>query len=241
MVEVLPRTPDEYKHGWQKARESTALSLSGVHFGHYIVAIEDVITKKINLLMATIPMIMGISPQWWRHALNVMLENVARNCLVEKLQIIMLFEADFNNNNKWIGQEVMWNAKKLDKVVPEQYGSCSQKAAGTQCLNKWLFYDYIWAMRIPAALCSNDTKSCYDHIVLLITALALCRLGAVASAMQSMVTTLAQLQHHVRSAYGSSTCAQGQTEWPEPVARIGQGNGAGPQIWAVVSTPLLPS
>jgi len=46
MVEVLPCTPNEYKHRWQKARESTTSSLSGVHFGHYIAAIEDVITKK---------------------------------------------------------------------------------------------------------------------------------------------------------------------------------------------------
>jgi len=51
--------PDEYKYGWQWARESTASSLSGMHFGHYIAAIEDTITAKINHLMATIPMIMG--------------------------------------------------------------------------------------------------------------------------------------------------------------------------------------
>jgi len=33
--------------------------------------------------------------------------------------------------------------------------------------------------------------------------------------------------------------SQGQEDWPEPVAGIGQGNGAGPQIWAAVSTPLF--
>jgi len=32
---------------------------------------------------------------------------------------------------------------------------------------------------------------------------------------------------------------QGQCEWLDPVTRIGQGNRAGPQIWAVVSTPLF--
>jgi len=85
MVEVQSRMPDEYKYGWQRARESTASSLSGVHFGHYIAAIEDAITEKINCLMATIPMITGMSPQRWRHALNVMLEKVAGNCSVEKL------------------------------------------------------------------------------------------------------------------------------------------------------------
>jgi len=131
----------------------------GIHFGHYIAAVKEILTEKINRLMATIPMITGISPQRWRHALNVMLEKVAGNCSVEKLRIIMLFEADFNNNNKWLGRAVMRNAKQLEEIAPEQYGSRSHKAAGTQCLNKRLFYNYIQAMHIPAALCSNDAKS----------------------------------------------------------------------------------
>jgi len=152
MVNISLRTPEDYQYGWKHARESTASSLSGVHFGHYIAAIDDIITEKINRLMATIPMLTGISPQRWRHALNVMLEKVAGNCSVEKLRIIMLFKADFHNNNKWLGRAVMRNAETLDEVAPEQYGSRSRKAAGTQCLNKRLFYDYIRAMRIPAAL-----------------------------------------------------------------------------------------
>jgi len=151
----------------------------------------------------------------------------------------MLFKADFNNNNKWLGWAIMRNAEKLDEVAPEQYGSCSQKAAGTQCLNKWLFYEYIRAMRILAALCSNDAKSCYNRIVLLIAVLALCWHGASVPAMESMIATLAQLQHHVRLAYDNSECAQGQVDWTNPVAGIGQGNGTSPQIWATVSTPML--
>jgi len=74
-------------------------SLLGLHFGNYIARVEVVLTEKINWLMATIPLLMGISPLQWHHALNVMLEKVTGNCVVEKLQI-MLFEADFNNNNK---------------------------------------------------------------------------------------------------------------------------------------------
>jgi len=94
-------------------------------------------------------------------------------------------------------------------------------------------------MRIQAALCSNNAKSCYDQIVLLITTLALCQLGASVPAMESMIATLEQLQHHVWSAYGNSECARGQVEWKDLVAGIGQGNGAGPQIWATVSTLLF--
>jgi len=54
-----------------------------------------------------------------------------------------------------------------------------------------------------------------------------------------MITTLAQLQHRVRTAFGDSIQNQGQSDWTLPTVGIGQGNGAGPQIWAAVSSPLF--
>jgi len=68
-----------------------------------MASIEAAVMAKINWLMATIPMITGCSLDRWKETLNVMLEKMAGNCLVEKLWIIKLFEADFNNNNKWLG------------------------------------------------------------------------------------------------------------------------------------------
>jgi len=88
------------------------------------------------------------------------------------------------------------------------------------------------------ALCSNDAKSCYVHIIL-ITVLCLCRLGADKAAVQSMIGTLHRMQHHVRSTYGNSKTLQGQQEWGIPKVGIGQGNGSSPQIWAAVSTLLF--
>jgi len=52
----------------------------------------------------------------------------------------MLFKTDFNNNNKWIGKQVMSIANS-HQLAPEQYRSCKSKVASTQCLNKWLFYN----------------------------------------------------------------------------------------------------
>jgi len=40
-------------------------------------------------------------------------------------------------------------------------------------------------------------------------------------------------------AFVDSMHSQGQLEWGAPIAGIGQGNRAGPQIWAVVSFPLF--
>jgi len=47
------------------------------------------------------------------------------------------------------------------------------------------------------------------------------------------------MQHHVQLIYGDSNLSQGHAQWTDPIAGIGQGNGAGPHIWAVASTPLF--
>jgi len=41
-----------------------------------------------------------------------MIEKTTGDFNVEKLCIILLFEADFNANNKWIGRAVMYQAKQ---------------------------------------------------------------------------------------------------------------------------------
>jgi hypothetical protein len=53
-----------------------------------------------------------------------------------------------------------------------------------------------------------------------------------------MFTTIQQLEHHVRTVFGESKASFIQQE-PKPLQGVGQGNGAGPQIWALVSTPIL--
>jgi len=163
-------------------------------------------------------------------SLNVMLKKQAGNINIEKLYIILLFEGDFNNNNKWLSCMVMFHAKKLKLVAKEQYGSHKEKAATIQCLNKRLLYDYVWIQHTPKSICLNDAKSCYDQIILMVTALCLCCLGAPKAAVQSIVTTIHGMQHHIRSSYGNLTKSQGHSQWGIPIAGIGQGNGAGPQI-----------
>jgi len=133
----------------------------------------------------------------------------------------------------------MFNAEAHRQMAKEQYGSCKEKAADIQCLNKRLLYNYVCYKHEPLALCSNDAKSCYDRIVLIVTALCLCRLGAPKPYVQSMVSTIHGMQHHVRSTYRDSKGSQGCTQWQHPIAGIGQGNGARPHIWAAVSTPLF--
>ena len=69
----------------------------------------------------------------------------------------------------------------------------------------------------------------------------------------SMFTTLQEMKHHIRTIFGVSTITfdsaaqlyavpvqqRNRPTTDEIIQGIRQGNGAGPQIWAVVSPPIL--
>jgi len=65
------------------------------------------------------------------------------------------------------------------------------------------------------------------------------RNGVPRPAVDCLFTTLQNARHRVRTGYGDSTSSYGGSKWSTPMHGIGQGNGAGPAIWAVLSTPLL--
>lgn len=69
-------------------------------------------------------------------------------------------------------------------------------------------------------------------------ALAMRRQNIPEIAIVCLFNTLQEAQHHVCTAYGDSESHFGGIEII-PMHGICQGNGAGPAIWAVVSTPIL--
>ncbi len=54
-----------------------------------------------------------------------------------------------------------------------------------------------------------------------------------------MFSTLQLAKHYVRTGYGDSVGFYSGSSFEKPLHGIGQGNGAGPAIWAVVSSPVL--
>jgi len=70
-------------------------------------------------------------------------------------------------------------------------------------------------------------------------ALCLCHWGVPKPAVFSMINMINGLNHHIQYVYGNSQHSTNQKQWGNPIVGIGQGNGAGPQIWAAVSFPLF--
>jgi hypothetical protein len=90
-------------------------------------------------------------------------------------------------------------------------------------------------------MCFNDAKSCYDRIIHLVAKLALLHCGAPEPTVDLMFDVIRRLRHNIRTAFGDSTVSYGGNPklGDPPKHGVGQGNGAGPAIWAVLSTPAL--
>jgi len=121
----------------------TGSSASRIHFRHYITGTFNPEILVSNATLANIPLCMGFTYEQWKTGVNVMIKKTAGDFNVEKLRIILLFEADFNANNKWIGCVVMYKAEQEHLLANEQFGSCKFKSVIYQCLNKHLFYDLV--------------------------------------------------------------------------------------------------
>jgi hypothetical protein len=186
------------------------------------------------------PLQTGYSPRRWQQGIEIMLLKKPNCFHVSKLRAILLFEADFNHNNKRIGRALMHHAESMKWMAPEQYGSRKQLSAIDHCVNKRLSFDIIRQNKFPAAMCVNDMKGCYDRIVHSVASICFQRLGMPLLSLRSMFATLQHMEHFIQTAHGlSDSSFQASAIHPTAIQGIGQGNGAGPQLWAAISTVVL--
>ncbi len=230
-------TPDENKSGWKKRRLASA-EASGLSMDHYAASCEDPILNEIDTLLRELPYQHGFSPDTWQTITDVEILKKAGVYDVEKMRTIQLMHSAFNMNNKKLGRDVMAFAELHNALAAEQFGSRKNHQAVLAALNKRLTMDLLRQLRQAGALCSNDAKSCYDRIVHNIAVLALRRLGLPPAPIASMFTTLQKASHHVSTAFGISARTYGGARHPA-LQGVGQGNGAGPAIWAVISTVII--
>jgi hypothetical protein len=100
-----------------------------------------------------------------------MLEKVFGCALVNKLQSILLMEANFDSTNKIIYGNRMLDTARKYKFIPEEIYSKRNRLADDGTLVKVLFYDIVQQTRSPAIISAVDADNCYDPIAHLIASL----------------------------------------------------------------------
>ena len=232
-------TKEVFQEGWMKMKERTSAGISGIHFGQMKACAQTDHLSNFEASISNVAYTTGVSPLAWEKGVNVMIHKKSHEDLVTKLRTIVLTEADFNFNNKVLGRSTIYHAERHQLLPDEQYGSRPNKCAIDHAIHKRLTYDILRQMKQPGALCSNDAKSCYDRVVHSIACMAYKRLGIPEPPVISMLTTIKNMKHHIRTNYGDSTFFMDNNGSLRPFQGILQGNGAAPTTWVVISAVLI--
>ena len=138
-----PITCAEHSSGWTKVRERTQSSPSGLHVGHWKCGSMDPNINWVNTYLANIPFLSDYLPKRSRHEIDVSLEKSKGNCRIDKLRKILLYEVNFNTNNKYMGRDTMKTVEKGKILAKEQYGSRKRKTVILHALNKRLTFEIL--------------------------------------------------------------------------------------------------
>ena len=237
--EEISLTVEEYTKSWNRVKEHTSCAPGALHYGVFKAMRWNRESAELYTIMAKIPIQTGYVPKRWKISTDSMLPKKPNEWRPSKLRLTSLLMPDFNHNNKILGRAAMKWAERKKLLAPEQYGSRKKLSAAKHALNKRLMLDILRQQRRPGVLCANDAKACYDRILHFAAYVSLRKAGLKREAVISMLEPIRKLKHFIRTAYGDSNTAYGGDEWERDPSGICQGNGAGPAIWALVSSPLL--
>jgi hypothetical protein len=139
----MMHSENQHIEGWQKVQERTSAGISGLTIPQMKAHLRDEHNVQVDTIFARIPYHYGFSPDRWRIGIDVMLEKKKGVYNIDKLRAILLYEADFNQNNKKLGRQMLAMAEQFDAIAPEQFGSRKFLSAVDQSLNKVLTFD-LW-------------------------------------------------------------------------------------------------
>jgi hypothetical protein len=109
----LDRSLEDYVSGWKKAKERTSSSPFGLRFANYKAHTFHEDIAEIDYKLAQIPLLTGHSPGHWQQAMNAWILKKPEEYRVEKMRTILLYDAAFNQNNKWTGRAAMSHSEGM--------------------------------------------------------------------------------------------------------------------------------
>ncbi len=136
-------TKENHQAHWQRAKEETSSSYSGLHCGHYMAGSLLDYINHFHALKTTLLIYYGLVQDSWAQGVSVMLQKLFGCSLISKLCSILFMKADFNGINKQIyGIRMLLNAQRHN-LLPEEIYSKLNRIANEETLTKVLTYNII--------------------------------------------------------------------------------------------------
>jgi hypothetical protein len=141
---------------WRGAKEKISCASKLLHFGVWKAGSSSDLISEVDAILTDIPLQTGYPPKRWRKSVDAMLRKKEGSFLIDYVvRTIVLFHADFNYLNKFVGHKMMWNAEFFGQLASDKFGSQSGHRAIEQAWNKMLSFDLVRQQRITATYNSS--------------------------------------------------------------------------------------
>jgi hypothetical protein len=104
---IVDQSDAEYVASWKRVNERTSAGPSGITIPHLKAHTTSSKLTTIDNTLANLPYKFGFAPKRWKKGLDVMLEKKPGVRKINTLRAILLYEADFNHNNKRLGRTML--------------------------------------------------------------------------------------------------------------------------------------
>ena len=151
-------------HWWRTSREKIKSSRSLISFSHYKAqSYSKQITarrvEKLNLRLCV-----GLPSERWLYRITLLLKKESGNIDIDKLQAIILFEANFSWLLKLIfSKKLMRRAIEIN-LLPHNYFAQQGTSVKNEILSQTLWCDINRLQHRTIVVVSTDLSQCYNSI-----------------------------------------------------------------------------
>ena len=174
----------------------------------------------------------------WKQILNFIIYKEQGNVTIHQLQVIHIYEADYNFLIGVIWREAIQHAQQIGKINQGQYGGCSSKDCTSVTYLEELRRDSSILTRASYANSDNDAASCYDYILMSVTSLLGRKYGVYKKIVFVQAATLKEAKYKLNLSSKTSTASYRLCK-KFPIHGTGQGLENSPMIWCFLSSILF--
>ena len=131
-------------------------------FSHHIVAARSPELAEVDASLRSAAYELGFVPTAYSEMTDFQILKAEGVYMVEKMRTIKLMAAQFNENNKKLGRDMMHHAEQANHIAPEQGGSRKHHASNKLGSEVGLNFDILRQKRWTAAHVGLDASQCYD-------------------------------------------------------------------------------
>ena len=249
-------TMEQLKTGFRNAKESTASSPTGLHYGIWKSLLHDDDLFKPFGSMIQFAFQWGVPPKQWECIVQPLLEKDPGDPKVTRLRRISLVDSAMNMGFRIIyGHRMMKAAERNSSFDPNQHGARNGHMGIGAVLEKRLSYDMARLLRAALVAFDCDATACYDRMIPSICMNLARREGVTENANKAHLKLAKEMKYKVKTAYGVSPESFSNTDefeslgrWQETTADniniftllgMWQGSAAVGALWGLVSGMLF--